>query len=89
VPSILRSLSSISAKIQNAYYLSAPPVSKYTQKSISQSKLTVNFKSKHFSNYSIHKVVGDLSTFFEKYGKSLNSHLEDIKEHQSIKVKEQ
>jgi len=48
-----------------------------------------NLRSKHLTNYSIHKVVGDLNAFFEKYGKSLNNHLEDMKEHQFIKIKEQ
>lgn len=48
-----------------------------------------NFRSKRFSNYSIHKVIGDLDVFFEKYVKSLNNHLEDMKEHQIIKAKEQ
>lgn len=39
--------------------------------------------------FSIHKVVGDLNGFFEKYVKDLNNHVTDMKEHQGIKVKEQ
>lgn len=49
----------------------------------------VNFRSNFFHKHSIHKVVGDLNSFFEKFVKELNNHVTDIREHQSQKGKEQ
>ena len=37
----------------------------------------------------MNKVIGDLSTFFEKIVKELNNHSVDMKEHQQHKWKEQ
>lgn len=89
MPFTLKSSSSIFVKTQTAFFHFALLALRFILININHSRLTVNFRSKLFLKHSIHKVVGDLNTFFEKFVKDLNNHVTDIREHQTQKGKEQ